>query len=168
MKKSKNIKKNCKDSTNFKDKIKDSNSNKSSSNSSTSDNSTESEIDYEALIAQVNQLNLSFDTLLVILTAILLNIYYVYYSRTQVLDTLNNTKCAELLIDGTKIPRITNSMFLYSTSVFLEINYSNYEKLNSVQGEQRDINAINTAYRAFFSTLLVLIATAISRSNLEV
>ena len=59
-------------------------------------------------------------------------------------------------------------MFLYATAIFLEINYSNYEKLDSVQGEQRDTKAINTAYRAFFSTLLVLIATAMSRSNLEV
>ncbi|MBC5630578.1 hypothetical protein H8S20_17105 [Clostridium sp. NSJ-6] len=164
----KESKNNCKDSQNSKEEINKDSMHKNSSNSKTTGNSAENEIDYEALIAQVNQLNLSFDTLLVILTAILLNIYYVYYTRTQVLDTINNTKCAELLIDGTKIPRISNAMFLYATAIFLEINYSNYEKLDSVQGEQRDIKAINTAYRAFFSTLLVLIATAMSRSNLEV
>lgn len=164
----KEYKNNCKDSQDAKEEIKKDSTNKSSSNSKTTDDSTENEINYEALIAQVNQLNLSFDTLLVILTAILLNIYYVYYTRTQVLDTINNTKCAELLIDGTKIPRISNAMFLYATAIFLEINYSNYEKLDSVQGEQRDAKAINTAYRSFFSTLLVLIATAMSRSNLEV
>ena len=164
----KESKNNCKDSQNSKEEINKDSMHKNSSNSKTTGNSAENEIDYEALIAQVNQLNLSFDTLLVILTAILLNIYYVYYTRTQVLDTINNTKCAELLIDGTKIPRISNAMFLYATAIFLEINYSNYEKLDSVQGEQRDIKAINTAYRAFFSTLLVLIATARSRSNLEV
>ncbi|SCJ93313.1 Uncharacterised protein [uncultured Clostridium sp.] len=159
---------NCKGRKNSKDEIKKDSTSESSSNSNTTDDSVESEIDYEALIAQVNQLNLSFATLLVILMAILLNIYYVYYTRTQVLDTINNTKCAELLIDGAKIPKISNTMFLYATGIFLEINYSNYEKLNSVQGDQRDTNAINTAYRAFFSSLLVLIATAISRSNLEV
>ena len=164
----KESKNNCKDSQNSKEEINKDSMDKNSSNSKTTGNSAENEIDYEALIAQVNQLNLSFDTLLVILTAILLNIYYVYYTRTQVLDTINNTKCAELLIDGTKIPRISNAMFLYATAIFLEINYSNYEKLESVQGEQRDTKAINTAYRAFFSTLLVLIATAMSRSNLEV
>ena len=164
----KESKNNCKDSQNSKEEINKDSMHKNSSNSKTTGNSAENEIDYEALIAQVNQLNLSFDTLLVILTAILLNIYYVYYTRTQVLDTINNTKCAELLIDGTKIPRISNAMFLYATAIFLEINYSNYEKLDSVQGEQRDTQAINTAYRAFFSTLLVLIATAMSRSNLEV
>ena len=164
----KESKNNCKDSQNSKEEINKDSMHKNSSNSKTTGNSAENEIDYEALIAQVNQLNLSFDTLLVILTAILLNIYYVYYTRTQVLDTINNTKCAELLIDGTKIPRISNAMFLYATAIFLEINYSNYEKLDSVQGEQRDTKAINTAYRAFFSTLLVLIATAMSRSNLEV
>ena len=164
----KESKNNCKDSQNSKEEINKDSMHKNSSNSKTTGNSAENEIDYEALIAQVNQLNLSFDTLLVILTAILLNIYYVYYTRTQVLDTINNTKCAELLIDGTKIPRISNAMFLYATAIFLEINYSNYEKLDSVQGEQRDIKAINTAYRAFFSTLLVLIATVMSRSNLEV
>lgn len=164
----KESKNNCKDSQNSKEEINKDSMHKNSSNSKTTGNSAENEIDYEALIAQVNQLNLSFDTLLVILTAILLNIYYVYYTRTQVLDTINNTKCAELLIDGTKIPRISNAMFLYATAIFLEINYSNYEKLDSVQGEKRDTKAINTAYRAFFSTLLVLIATAMSRSNLEV
>lgn len=159
-KKSKNSNSDCKYASNTIDESKNDNN--------TTDASTESEIDYEALIAQVNQLNLSFDTLLIILTAILLNIYYVYYTRTQVLDTLNNTKCAECLIDGTKIPKISNTMFLYATGIFLEINYSNYEKLNLVQGEDRDTSAINKAYRAFFSTLLVLIATAMSRSNLEV
>ena len=168
MRKSKNIKYNCKDNKKFKDEIKKESNNKNSSNSNTANDSTEGEVDYEALIEQVNQLNLSFDSLLVVLIAILLNIYYIYYTRTQVLDTINNTKCAELLIDGTKIPKITNTMFLYTTAIFLEINYSNYEKLNSVQGNKRDINAINKAYRAFFSTLLVLIATALSRSNLEV
>lgn len=129
---------------------------------------SESDIDYKALIEQLNQLNLSFDTLLVILTAVILNIYYVYYTRTQVLDKLNNTSLSELLLDGTNIPRITNAMFLYATGIFLEINYSNYEKLNLVQGKERDVKAINTAYRSFISTLLVFIATALSRSNLEV
>ncbi len=164
-KKSKNIKNNYNDSKNSNEKI--SKNNKESSNNATSD-STGNQVDYEALIEQINQLNLSFDTLLVILLAVLLNIYYVYYTRTQTLDTLNNTKYADLLIDGSKIPRISNAMFLYATGIFLQINYSNYERLNSVQGEERDARAINTAYRAFFSTLLVLIATAMSRSNLEI
>ena len=58
--------------------------------------------------------------------------------------------------------------FCMQQQFFLEINYSNYENLNSVQGEERNCKEINKAYRAFFSTLLVLIATAMSRSNLEV
>ena len=166
MKKSKRVKNNCKDSRNLNRKLaneKNDYSKEKSSSSDTSSSSTESKVNYEELIAQI-----SFDTLLIILTAILLNIYYVYYTRTQALDTLNNTKYADLLIDGTKLPRITNAMFLYATAIFLEINYSNYENLNSVQGEERNCKEINKAYRTFFSTLLVLIATAMSRSNLEV
>lgn len=171
MKKSKRVKNNCKDSRNLNRKLANEKNDyikEKSSSSDTSSSSTESKVNYEELIAQINQLNLSFDTLLIILTAILLNIYYVYYTRTQALDTLNNTKYADLLIDGTKLPRITNAMFLYATAIFLEINYSNYENLNSVQGEERNCKEINKAYRTFFSTLLVLIATAMSRSNLEV
>lgn len=131
----------------------------------TSSNTTTST---EELINQLETLNLSLDTLKVILLAIVLNYYFVYYTKVTVLDTLNDTKCAENLFDASKIPSITNVMFLYATGIFLNINYEAYVKINSVQGANRDPKAINKAYKAFFSSLLIFIATAISRSNIEI
>ena len=147
---------------NLNDKDSDTTANQTNNTSSNTTTST------EELIAQLETLNLSLDTLKVILLAVLLNYYFVYYTKVTVLDTLNETKCAENLFDASKIPSITNVMFLYATGIFLNINYEAYVKINSVQGANRDTNAINKAYKAFFSSLLILIATAISRSNIEV
>lgn len=152
-----------------KNKKKDCNKNDNIVNSSIRNkkhNYTDGKDNYEDLVKELNQLNISFDTLLVILLAVILNIYYIYFSKVKVLDKINNTKCAEHLVDGTKIPRISNEMFLYSTAVFLEINFNNYE--NVIKDKESDEKSINKAYKQFFSTILVLIATILSRSNLEI
>lgn len=120
------------------------------------------------LLEQLDTLCLSADTLKIIILSILLNYYFIYYSKILILDELNNTDCKHCIIDGTKIPKISNVMIIYASGIFLEINYKNFQKANSVQGEKRDTKAINTTYKAFISSMLVFLAAIISRTNIEV
>ena len=79
-----------------KNKKKDCNKNDNIVNSSIRNkkhNYTEGKDNYEDLVKELNQLNISFDILLVILLAVILNIYYIYFSKVKVLDKINNTKC---------------------------------------------------------------------------
>ena len=128
----------------------------------------ESQSEIEEMLEQLQILNISLDTILVIILAIALNYYYVYYEKLMLLDSINNTNCADYLFDASEIPKIANVMILYGTGIFLDINYSSFIKANSVQGEERDEKAILKAYRSFISSILVFLAAAVSRNNLEI
>lgn len=119
------------------------------------------------LMKQLDILNLSLSTLYVILLAVILNIDFVKYERIKLLDQINKTNLSKGLPDLSDIPRITNIMFLYSTGVFLDINYNAFKDVSSVRGKNRNPKAIRRAWKSLLSTILTFIATAISRDNLE-
>lgn len=144
------------------------NKNRNKDKNKAKDASAETEPSMDELLNELETLDLSMDTILVFILAIALNYYYVYYSKVQVLDQLNNTNFADSLFDASKIPRIANAMIIYGSGIFLEINYRSFVEVSSVKVKDRDENAIAKAYRAFFSSILVFIAAAISRTNLEV
>ncbi|WP_368244048.1 hypothetical protein [Clostridium tertium] len=121
----------------------------------------------DELLSQLGTLNLSIDTVYIIVLATLLNLYYLYSLRAGVSDQLFNTNESENFIDTKNFPRITNAMFLYSTGVFLNINYKGLEDARRVSRETNDKRAVIRAWKAFLSSLLIFIATAISRDNLE-
>ncbi len=58
-------------------------------------------------------------------------------------------------------------MFIYSTGVFLNINYKGLEDARRASRETNDKRAVIRAWKSFLSSLLIFIATAISRDNLE-
>ena len=135
------------------------------SNNDQNDNSNESSVSQEELFKQLNILNISYDSLLLILVAVILNIEFVSGERTKLLDQLNNTNISDSLPDLSRIPIISNEIFLLVTSIFLFINYDAYE--TSIEDEVSQRDQIK-AFRAFISSFLVLVATSISRGNLEV
>lgn len=125
----------------------------------------ESSVSEEELFKQLNILNISYDSLLLILLAIILNIEFVSGERIKILDKLNNTNMADSLPDLSKIPRISNEIFLLTTSIFLFINYDAFETAIENDTSRRDEIR---AFRAFISSFLILVATSITSGNLEV
>ncbi|WP_195429751.1 hypothetical protein [Clostridium sp. D46t1_190503_E9] len=122
----------------------------------------------DELFSQLGTLNLSIDTLYIIILATLLNLYYLYSLRAGVSDQLFNTNESEKFINTKNFPRITNAMFLYATGIFLDINYRGLEEAKRASKETNDKRAVVRAWKSFLSSLLVFIATTISRDNLEV
>lgn len=135
------------------------------SNNDQNNKNNESSVPQEELFKQLNILNISYDSLLLILVAIILNIEFVSGERTKLLDQLNNTNISDSLPDLSRIPIISNEIFLLVTSIFLFINYDAYETAIEDDVSQKDQRK---AFRTFISTFLILVATSISRGNLEV
>lgn len=128
--------------------------------------SSNSDIDSE-LIRQLGVLNLSINTVYIIVLAIFMNINYLYDSRGRLLDEINDTNYMENAPDVSDAPRIANKLFLYATGVFLEINFEQLQVVSSVTGEDRDEKAIMNANNNLLSSLLIFIATGISHNTLN-
>ena len=128
--------------------------------------SSNSDIDSE-LIRQLGVLNLSINTVYIIVLAIFMNINYLYISRGRLLDEINGTNYMENAPDVSDAPRIANKLFLYATGVFLEINFEQLQVVSSVTGEDRDEKAIMNASNNLLSSLLIFIATGISHNTLN-
>lgn len=124
------------------------------------------EIDKQAVLNELYTLNLSGATLIILIIAVLLNMYYIYYSKVGTLDILNNTSYQDNLIDGSKIPRLSNKLFIIITSIFLALNLGTY--IQNVNAEESNEQAINRSSYSVTSSILVLIATLITSQNLEV
>lgn len=130
-------------------------------------NATSSNVDKVELMKQLQVLNLSIETVKVIVIAVLLNLYFVYLNRVKILDLLNNTDCARRYEKPEKIQDVANIMFIYATGIFLYINSNQFEQVNSVQGKSRDLKAITIAYRSLITAILAFVASLISRVNIE-
>lgn len=120
----------------------------------------------ESLIKQINILNISENTIYIFIIAILMNLNYVIWNRSTLLDQLNNTTSSAEDIDLTKIPRITNIMFLYGGAIFLLINFSGFQDVSSLP--ESTYRERCKAWKAFISSLLVFLAAGITSGNLEV
>ena len=128
--------------------------------------SSNSDIDSE-LIRQLGVLNLSINTVYIIVLAIFMNINYLYISIGRLLDEINGTNYMENAPDVSDAPRIANKLFLYATGVFLEINFEQLQVASSMTGEDRDEKAIMNASNNLLSSLLIFIATGISHNTLN-
>lgn len=141
--------------------------NRTSININEEENTDTTGISSLELEKQLKRLNISLENLEVILLAIILNMNYVKGEKVKLLYIINKTECAKGMVDFSYTPRITNIMYLYSTGVFLDINYSVYKELKSATGKNRNTKAIKKAWKSYLATLLTFIAITISRDNLE-
>ena len=119
----------------------------------------------DELYEQLGIINLSIDTIFVIVAAISLNIKFLIWSKIGILDKINNTKNAEKVGDLSELPKIANLMYIYATGIFLLINYSEFQNISSLEGSTKKERC--KGFKAFLSSLLIFIATGLTRDNLE-
>ena len=120
----------------------------------------------ENLIKQINILNISETTIYIFIIAILMNLNYVIWSRSKLIDQLNKTTSPAEDVDLSKVPRITNLMFLYGTAIFVLINFRGFQDVSSLP--ESTYRERCRGWKTFISSLLVFIATGITTGNLEV
>ncbi|WP_066891817.1 hypothetical protein [Clostridium nigeriense] len=128
---------------------------------------TEGQQTREELLKELGILNLSIDTVAVILFATFLNFYYVNSLKAQVLDELYNTNFEGNFIDTTDFPKIINTLFLYGTGVFLTLNYTLLQEIKCDNINDMNNKEVLVAWRSFLASLFTFLAVITSRNNLE-
>ncbi|TGY41881.1 hypothetical protein E5347_11230 [Clostridium sartagoforme] len=121
----------------------------------------------EELLKELGIINLSLETVQIIVFATLLNLYYVYSLRAQTIDALCDTDLSDNFIDTTNFPRITNDIFLYTTGVFLILNYTLFQESACEHKDDLDNKEVGAARRSFLASLFTFLAVTLSRNNLE-
>lgn len=122
----------------------------------------------QELFKELGILNLSIDLVTLIVFATLLNLYYVNSLKAETLDELFNTNLKDNFVDTTKFPRITNTIFLITTGLFLIINYNTLQENKCEHKNDCNNKEVVSSYKAFLATLFAFLAVTISRDNLEV
>lgn len=130
------------------------------------DENTE-DINYDDLIKQLGILNLSIDTIYIVIIATLMNLDFLNHQKGKVLDTINNTNFFEEERDLSEESKMANKLFLYSTCIFLGINLYTLQQLLSVDSNKRDEAEINRTKKRIVSSILILISTRITKSILD-
>lgn len=121
----------------------------------------------ESLIAQLDILNLTINTLDLSLLALVMNIRYAKWQRVKLLDAINKTNLAKEWPDLSNTLKITNKIFIYTSGVFLTIDNNAFIKISSVKGKDRNIKGIRRAARIVISSLLSFISTVMTTGNIE-
>ena len=143
------------------------NSEKNTDNKANEVNEDAIKVDRQALIKQLNILGISTQSLYIILFAGLLNIRYVEWSKVKILDSLNETNYTETIEDLTDAPKLTNRLFLFTTVIFLFINYDAYMTAVYARSEQRDEQIINDTGSNLLAIILILFGTIINFRTLN-
>lgn len=143
------------------------NSEKNTDNKANEVNEDAIKVDRQALIKQLNILGISTQSLYIILFAVLLNIRYVEWSKVKILDSLNETNYTETIEDLTDAPKLTNRLFLFTTVIFLFINYDAYMTAVYASSEQRDEQIINDTGSNLLAIILILFGTIINFRTLN-
>ena len=103
------------------DKEKKTNSESAKDTSNSQTNSTMTEEEREALIKQIGILDLSTFGIYLIIYAAIINIQYLAWQKTRILDSLNTTNYSSGLQDLTEVPKRANIIYLFVISIFTGI-----------------------------------------------
>ena len=160
------MKKNNKNSTAKRSKNKET-INNTENNTTTEEQSTVTEEEKEALLKQQSILNLSLIGIFITIYGILLSAEYINWQRMQVSDQINGTNYSENLADLSESPKITNELYLLSTSIFTFIIWDSYMTSAAQTGEARNEKTIKSNYRSLIAILLILLATTINHDTLN-
>lgn len=114
------------------------------------------------LIKQIGISNLSEFGIALIIYAAILNILYLEWQKTKILDQLNSTNYAETLQDLTEVPKGANVIYLFVTSIFTGVLFDNYRTALSQTEENRNEKEINDSYKRIVAILLMLLGTTIN------
>lgn len=121
----------------------------------------------EDLLEELGILNLSIELVTIVVIATALNLYYVHSLKAQTLDELYDTNLKDSFIDTSNFPRITNTLFLFTTGIFLILNYSLFEESKRENLDNSNDKEVISSYKSFIATLFTFIAVMISRDNLD-
>ena len=90
-----------------------------------------------------------------------------YSLKAEILDELFDTDCKNNFIDTTDFPKITNTMFLFTTGMFLILNYTILQKVKCEHKNDFNNKEVVSSYKSFLASLFTFLAVIISRDNLE-
>jgi len=121
----------------------------------------------EELFEELGIINLSIDLVTIIVIATILNLYYVHSLKAHILDELFNTNFSDDFIDTTNFPRLTNTMFLFTTGMFLILNYTLLQENKCEHKNDCSNKEVVSSYKSFLASLFTFLAVIISRDNLE-
>ncbi len=144
------------------DKNKAYESKKKNNNFNLNNDEVNNEKERNELIKQIGISNLSEFGIALIIYAAILNILYLEWQKTKILDQLNSTNYAETLQDLTEVPKGTNVIYLFVTSIFTGVLFDNYKTALSQTGENRNEKEINDSYKRIVAILLMLLGTTIN------
>lgn len=121
----------------------------------------------EELFEELGIINLSIDLVTIIVFATILNLYYVNSLKAQLLDEIFDTNFKDNFIDTRNFPRITNTMFLFTTGIFLILNYTLLQENKNEHKNDCNNKEVVSSYKSFLASLFTFLAVTISRDNLE-
>ncbi len=136
------------------DKNKAYESKKKNNNFNLNNDEVNNEKERNELIKQIGISNLSEFGIALIIYAAILNILYLEWQKTKILDQLNSTNYAETLQDLTEVPKGANVIYLFVTSIFTGVLFDNYKTALSQTGENRNEKEINDSYKRIVAILL--------------
>ncbi len=122
----------------------------------------------EELLEELGIIDLSINLVTIVVIATVLNLYYVYSLKAQILDELYNTNYEDNFVDTTYFPKITNTLFLFTTGIFLILNYSLFQEKKIDNMNSCNNKEVISSYKSFMATLFTFIAVMISRDNLDI
>lgn len=137
-------------------------SKKKNNNFNLNNDKANNEKERNELIKQIGISNLSEFGIALIIYAAILNILYLEWQKTKILDQLNSTNYAETLQDLTEVPKGANVIYLFVTSIFTGVLFDNYKTALSQTGENRNEKEINDSYKRIIAILLMLLGTTIN------
>ncbi|NLK96276.1 MAG: hypothetical protein GX275_13995 [Clostridiales bacterium] len=130
-------------------------------------NSDENNIDIneiQDLLSQLQIFNISETVIYSLVAALGINIRYIHILKGQIYDKLNGTNYYSDLKNINILPLTSNRIFTIGTTIFLLINYNNFVKAsNSDESESNKTDA----FENYFATALILFATILSGSNIN-
>lgn len=137
-------------------------SKKKNNNFNLNNDKANNEKERNELIKQIGISNLSEFGIALIIYAAILNILYLEWQKTKILDQLNSTNYAVTLQDLTEVPKGANVIYLFVTSIFTGVLFDNYKTALSQTGENRNEKEINDSYKRIVAILLMLLGTTIN------
>lgn len=118
----------------------------------------------EEQLRYLGVLTRSYNTVVIIIIAVFLNLCYVRGIRLQLIDSIYNTSFSKGITDPEKIQSFANYLFIYCTAVFLQINVEEYSNIIAEQTSTTDPITIENAYKGVITAILAFTASIISRT----
>lgn len=127
-----------------------------------SQNSDQINAEKEALLKQLEILNVSENTIQIALLATFLSFLNIDRTRIILLDQINDTDYSKGLPNFSELPRLSNVLFIYVTFTFLQISYNALQ--DGINGNSTNVEGL---YESYLASLLVFVATLIRYFNLS-